>query len=113
MEKTLQLPKASVAIRGWHFFFTLLSIKTTVMSFKLKEYNLLQIHQKAVVVCSQSILLDMELQDHIIYTLYGYSGYYIEVQVDDLTKRLINIVAFKDGERLDKYLEKLDLHELI
>jgi hypothetical protein len=83
------------------------------MSFKLKEYNLLQIHQKAVVVCSQSILIDMELNEEVIYTLYAYAGYYIEVQVDDLTKQLINIVAFRNGERLDKYLDKVDLTEIV
>jgi hypothetical protein len=83
------------------------------MSFKLKEYNLLQIHQKAVVVCSQSILIDMELDEEVIYTLYAYAGYYIEVQVDDLTKQLINIVAFRNGERLDKYLDKVDLTEIV
>jgi hypothetical protein len=83
------------------------------MSFKLKEYNLLQIHQKAVVVCSQSVLIDMELNEEVIYTLYAYAGYYIEVQVDDLTKQLINIVAFRNGERLDKYLDKVDLTEIV
>ena len=83
------------------------------MSFNLKEYNLLQIHQKAVVVCSQSILIDIELEEEVIYTLYAYAGYYIEVQVDNCTKRLINIVAFRSGERLDKYLDKVDLMEII
>jgi hypothetical protein len=83
------------------------------MSFKLKEYNLLQIHQKAVVVCSQSTLIDIELDEEVIYTLYTYAGYYIEVQVDNLTKQLINIVAFRNGERLDKYLDKVDLTEIV
>lgn len=83
------------------------------MSFKLKEYNLLQIHQKAVVVCSHSTLLDMELDEKVIYTLYSYAGYFIEVQVDNLTKRLINIVAFRDGERLEKYLDNIDLAGII
>ena len=83
------------------------------MSFKLKEYNLLQIHQKAVVVCSQSMLIDMELDEEVIYTLYAYAGYYIEVQVDNLSKQLINIVAFRHGERLNKYLDKIDLAQLL
>lgn len=83
------------------------------MSFNLKEYNLLQIHQKAVVVCSQSTLLDMELDEEIIYTLYSYAGYFIEVQVDNITKRLINIVAFKDGDRLDKYLDNIHLMGIV
>lgn len=82
------------------------------MAFKMKEYNMLQIHQKAVVVCSQSTLVDLEVDDEVIHTLYSYSGYYIEVQVDNITKRLINIVAFRDGERLDKYLDKIELSEI-
>ncbi len=82
------------------------------MCFNLKEYNLLQIHQKAVVVCRQSTLLDLELEEDIIYTLYGYSSYYIEVQVDNITKKLINIVAFSGGDRLDKYIDNIGLSEL-
>ena len=79
------------------------------MRFDLKDYNLLQIHQKAALVCSNSILLDIDLNENVIFTLYSYSSYYIEVMVDNLTKQLINIVAFRDGERLDKYLDKISL----
>jgi len=92
----------------WHLFFI-----SKIMILTLKQYNHLHLHQKAVLVCSDSKLLDLELKEEIIHTLYAYSSYFIEVRVDNKTKELIDIVAFKKGKKLDKYLDKINLLEMI
>ena len=55
----------------------------------------------------------MDLKREVIYTLYAYSSFFVEVRVNHKTKELIDIVAFRNGKKLDRYLNKIDLREMI
>ncbi|MES2679760.1 MAG: hypothetical protein V4635_07750 [Bacteroidota bacterium] len=83
------------------------------MILTLKQYNHLLTHQKAVLICSECALVDMELKKEIIYTLYSYSSFFVEVRVNNCTKELIDITAFRNGKKLEKYLNKINLQEMI
>lgn len=82
-----------------------------------KQFNLLPMQARAMIVCKHTYLVNMVLEEDEdisnICTLYSFRDYYIEVVVDNLTRHLINILAFRDNdERLDKYIERIDIQEL-
>lgn len=83
------------------------------MNFTLQQYNHLHLHQKAVMVFTDCTLLEVELEKELIASLFAYSSFFVEVTVNSITKELIDIVAFNNGERLDKYLDKINLLNLI
>jgi len=72
----------------------------------------MHLRQKAVILERVALFLDHDLSLGIIHTLFSYHHYFIEVLVEYETNTLIEIVAFKNGERLDKYLEQIVLKEL-
>lgn len=80
---------------------------------QINEYNSLLIHQKAKIIGSTSTFICCYSDAHNSASLYAYEGFYIEVLWDSRTDRLIEIVAFNMGGRLDKYLDRIKLSDLI
>lgn len=83
------------------------------MRFDYRTYNLLQLHQKALLLNSEAVFIDHLYESKIIFTLFAYNHYYIEVMVDADTNDLISITAFSDLSRLDKYLNSVSLEEIL
>lgn len=83
------------------------------MSIKPQEYNSLQLHQKAVVLGGDAVYLVNVAEGGIVFSLYAYSSFYIEVLIDNETDNLIDIVAFKEWDRLNKYFEKITLVDIV
>lgn len=83
------------------------------IEYHIDEYNSLHLRQKALILENMAVFLDHDLSLGIIHTLFSYSSYFIEVLVEHETNTLIEIVAFKNGERLDKYLNQICLEDLL
>jgi hypothetical protein len=79
------------------------------MVFDLYNFNSLQLHQKATFLDKQSTFLVNLFENEISYSLYAYKNYYLEVIIDSETRNLIDIVAFKTWDRLDKYFDNINL----
>jgi hypothetical protein len=82
------------------------------MRIKLKDYNSLDIHGKASLL-PHAVVVDNMMKGGKGYSLYTYGSYYIEVLFDIKTSYLLEITAFANGPRLDKYLDKIKLRECI
>lgn len=67
----------------------------------------MHLRQKSMILENVANFLDHDLSLGIIHTLFSYSSFYIEVLVEYETNELIEIVAFTNGERLDKYVEHI------
>jgi hypothetical protein len=83
------------------------------LEYEISEYNAMSLRQKAVILENVALFLDHDLSLGVIHTLFSYHHYFIEVLVEYETNTLIEIIAFKNGERLDRYLEQLDINDLL
>ncbi|PBQ32853.1 hypothetical protein CNR22_14085 [Sphingobacteriaceae bacterium] len=79
------------------------------MVFSMTQYNSLQLYQKAVVLGDEAVFLMTLEKNDIIYALYSFCGFYIEVLLDQEDKRLIDIIAFRQLKTMDKYLDNITL----
>lgn len=79
------------------------------MVFTMTQYNSLQLYQKAVILGEEANFLMTLEKNELIYALYSFCGYYIEVLLDQEDKRLIDIIAFQHLNRIEKYLENIEL----
>lgn len=82
------------------------------MVFNLKTYNSLHLLQKARLLEHGPVFVDHYNTNAVIYTLFSYNRYYIEVAITSVTHELLNIIAFKKGKKLDKYLNEISLNDL-
>lgn len=79
------------------------------MIYSVFKYNALPLNQKAAILGEDGAFI-MNISEHgTIYSLYAHFGFYMEVTLEEHTGRLIDIVAFEDKTRLDKYLDKIAL----
>ena len=83
------------------------------LEYEICEYNSMHLRQKTLILESAAVFLDYNFSFGIISTLFSYHNYFIEVLVEDESKTLLDIVAFKNGEKLDKYIDQVDLEELL
>jgi len=52
----------------------------------------------------QGVHIDSILFEKVNYQLYSINDFYVEVQYDAISNKIIGKLAFKQGEALDKYL---------
>lgn len=83
------------------------------LEYTIQEYNAMALQQKAGILENEAVFLDHDLSNGIIHTLFSYHNYFIEVLVGYESNELIEIIAFENGERLDKYLDQIQLAELL
>lgn len=84
-----------------------------MLSFNLKQYNALHLHQKAILVENNALFVDHHFTYGFLYTLFFYNHYFIEVTVESDTNNLVSIKAFLKGRKLDKYLNDVSLNEIL
>jgi len=80
------------------------------MIFSLQQYNSLQLCQKAILLAENSVFIMSLIEEGIIYSLYYFCSFYVEVLLNTDISEMIDITAFKDGTPLDKYLNCIVLH---
>lgn len=83
------------------------------LEYNIEEYNTMALRQQASILENDAVFLDHDLSIGIIHTLFSYHNYFIEVLVGYESNELIKIVAFENGDRLDKYLDQFQLNELL
>lgn len=79
------------------------------MFYTITDFNNLQLHQKAVFLEKQASFLLNLCEKDFTYSLYSYRSFYIEVLIDTKTESLVDIVAFGNWNRLDKYCDNIIL----
>ena len=82
------------------------------MIYQIHNFNSLQLHQKAMFTDRNATFLVNLVDSDLIYSLYAYGSIYIEVVIHSTTKRLLDIIAFSEWDRLDKYFEHITLGDL-
>jgi len=69
----------------------------------------LQLHQKAVILGGDAAFMMNLVKDGVVYSLYSYFEFYVEVVIEKDSSRLVEVFAFTDEEVLEKYLDRIVL----
>jgi hypothetical protein len=77
------------------------------------DYNRLTIGEKASLLWQQATFLERHSDATSTSNLYHLKNFYIEAIVSHRENRIVEVTPFKLGERLEKYLSRYDLRELI
>ena len=79
---------------------------------KFDEFMQLSLGNKADILWREGIYLENHCEKNQTVNLYFIFQFYVEVIVSLTTYRIRDMKAFKNGSRLDKYLNKISLSEL-
>jgi hypothetical protein len=79
----------------------------------LEEFIKLSLNDKANLVWRAGLFLDNHVEREKSFNLYFFPKFYVEVAVKNDDPGNIEIIGFLGGRRLDKYLKKIHLQELI
>lgn len=77
----------------------------------LEAFNTLSMLQRrAIAEDDGTLLFEAQFKEHLRWSFYGLAGYWVEMVVFDPSgaKLLLEVVAFRDGERRDRMLEMMD-----
>ena len=77
------------------------------------DYNRLTIGEKASLLWQQATFLERHTDTISTCNLYHLKNFYIEAVVSHAENRIIEVTPFKLGDRLEKYLSRYDLRDLI
>ncbi len=77
---------------------------------KIKLYEFLRLSEveQYNTVWSLGVHVDTHIKDNIAINLYVINDFYCEVYYDMKTNKILYKQTFKQGERLDKYLGKIN-----
>jgi hypothetical protein len=78
---------------------------------KMKLYEFLRLSELEQYdsVWSLGVHLDTHIKDNIAINLYVIDDFYCEVYYDMRTNKILYKESFKQGARLDKYLDKIKI----
>jgi hypothetical protein len=76
---------------------------------KLYEFLRLSEVEQYNTVWSLGVHVDTHIKDNIAINLYTINDFYCEVYYDIKTNKILHKQTFKQGERLDKYLDKIKI----
>ena len=76
---------------------------------KLYEFSRLIEEEQYNVVWDIGILVDQYFKEGVVINLYAINDFYCEVYYDMNTNKILYKKHFKQGELLDKYLNKIKL----
>lgn len=80
---------------------------------QLQDYNKLDIGHKACILCEHGVFIEKYLDFDRISSLYFLDNFFIEIVVSVDDNHVIDIIPFRNGGRLDKYLRGVSLRELL
>lgn len=72
-------------------------------------YNQLPLNNKLTLLKYKATLLQAFKEDDKTYAVYALNGYYVEMVSKSETNKLITVDAFKNKERVIRFLDKLPL----
>jgi hypothetical protein len=76
---------------------------------KLYEFLRLSDVEQYNTVWSLGVHVDTHIKDNIAINLYSINDFYCEVYYDMKTNKILYKQVFKQGARLDKYLDKIKI----
>jgi hypothetical protein len=80
---------------------------------QLHDYINLDLSHKACVLCEHGVFVEKHIDYERIASLYYLNNFYIEIVVSADENHIVEIVPFKSGERLEKYLKGVDLAAIL
>jgi hypothetical protein len=76
---------------------------------KFYEFLRLSEEEQFNITWSIGILVDQFIKDNIAINLYAINEFFVEVYYDQSTNKILYKKHFKQGELLDKYLNRINL----
>jgi hypothetical protein len=78
---------------------------------KMKLYEFLRLSEveQYDAVWSFGVHVDTHIEGNVAINLYSINDFYCEVYYDMKTNKILYKQTFKQGERLDKYLDKIKI----
>ncbi len=80
---------------------------------ELYEFNALDFNQRAETLWANGTFIINLKQGEHAYNLYSFFGYFVEVTYSQHENNIIDIRPFKKCELLNKYLDVIDVRELV
>lgn len=80
---------------------------------ELYEYSLLPINDRADNLWANGKFIINIKEDIFSYNLYTFFGYFIEVKLSNSDNTIADITPFRKGELLNKYLDVIDITNMI
>lgn len=76
---------------------------------ELYEFNRLPINERANYLWANGTFIMNVKQTEHSFNLYTLNSYYVEVKLLNSNNEIVEIVPFKQGERLNKYLDFINV----
>lgn len=80
---------------------------------EIYEYIKLDMNARASLLWDEGLFIDKYIDLEIITNLYHLGKFYVEVVLSNKDGRITEITPFRHGDRLDKYVDHVDLKSLI
>jgi hypothetical protein len=80
---------------------------------ELYQYLLLSRDERATYLWENGEFITNTKESEYSYSLYALNGYYVEVRISNADNSITEIVPFKKGELLNKYIESIDISDEI
>jgi hypothetical protein len=77
------------------------------------DYNRLTLGEKASMLWQQAQFIERHAEGDLTSCLYHIHNFYIEAVVSHRENRILEVIPFKIGERLDKYLMQISLSQIV
>jgi hypothetical protein len=75
----------------------------------LYEFTLLSEQEQYSTTWALGVLVDQFIKDNIAINLYALNEFFVEVYYDQTNNKILYKKHFKQGELLDKYLNRINL----
>ncbi len=76
---------------------------------KLYEFSRLSEEEQYNTTWNIGVLVDQFIKDSVAINLYAINEFFVEVYYDQKTNKILYKKTFKQGELLDKYLNRIKL----
>ena len=77
------------------------------------DYNLLSLGERASLLWQQALYIGRHSDSDVTANLYHINNFFIEAVVSHKENRIVDVTPFKTGDRLEKYLSRVDIRDLV
>ena len=73
------------------------------------DFLVLDLNERAGILWEKGVFLINRREEKYSFTLYSFNDHYIEVIMSNFENRITEITPFKQGWRLEKYLDQIEI----
>jgi hypothetical protein len=73
------------------------------------DFLILDLTERADLLQKEGVFLMKSRLDDFSFSLYSFKNIYVEIVINDSENQITQVVPFKSGWRLDKYLREIDI----